>query len=159
VPPSPPPIRPEDIPDDLASCGYRASIVVADGRLRVVITLRAGDGAVPIQTVVWEAPDDSWARGMAHRLHPTLVMLCRFLNTSSDSLGLMVLAAALGNLAKLPRWWLPARMLYSHSRDAMSDVVYDIGDDRALRVREDDTAEILDPYAVTRWLEARRKEG
>jgi hypothetical protein len=124
------------------------------------------DGALVAEEPVWAGDDSDAGRGCADRLLPVLTAACRFLNTETgedarlrapgDALETMV--RAIGLIGRLPLWAL-AGVSYVGQKAGGVDVLFDIvGADRALRVVEDQFAEVLGPEELVAWLDARIEE-
>jgi hypothetical protein len=149
----------DHLPETLCRDGYRCNLVVTQSQMTVLGQLFV-DGQMVADVPIWTGLHNDASDVMADRLLPVITAVCRFLNTAtgsgalprvSDQLALVL--TVIGRLAGLPTWQLTGVDYMMRSEDG-ADVVYDIpGKSRALRIVEDQFAEILDADALHEWVE------
>jgi hypothetical protein len=117
------------------------------------------DGVERERIWVFSDYDTTETRTVVDRLLPVATALCRFYNTDTGGYDVGALACdAIRSLNALPGW-VRHNLTYLASRSDGIDVVFDIpGRDQALRVVEDQFAEVLGPVELQEWLEERKAE-
>jgi hypothetical protein len=139
----------DNLPESLCRSGYRASLRRVGGDLELVAGIYIDDVRID-ETRIALMADTPENLALLVRLRMVADAACRFFTICDDSNADLMVHNIAKQVAGMPRWRF-AWLRYIKSNRDCTDVLYAAGEDRVIRIVENDFSEPLTSEEVDLW--------